>query len=105
MTTLDLIRKVAYCEKRWMQAMKRPGYRDDPFEADEKGKPFTEQDWVLYMFADSWRLLTHRYENLLDLTREASMARSLSSRDPERTIYEAPMSPGYLINRFGGNKE
>jgi hypothetical protein len=49
-----------------MGAMLRPGYRDDPDEADDMKMPFSEEDWGLYGWADCWRLLTHKLENELD---------------------------------------
>jgi hypothetical protein len=97
--TLKIIKKIQFCEGRWMAAMKRPGYRDDPFEADEKEDPFTEQDWALYGWADSWRLLTHKYENLLDQTWEASQARARLFRNGEtHTHYVSEMSFTHLAS-------
>jgi len=74
--------------------MMREGYRDDPDEADEEGNPFTEVEWGLYGWADSWRLMVHRIENALDATPEAASLRaqqySLGATEP--TYVEAEQS-------------
>jgi len=71
-----------------MSALLRSGYRDDPVEAERKDEPFTEQDWVMYRWADAWRLIVHRYENKLDRTPEASIARAIETiKAPNLTQY------------------
>ena len=68
--------------------MNRPGYRDDPDEADAEGVPFTEEDWGLYGWADSWRLMVHRIENVLD---EQPEVRHLEAVANSFRSFEAPI--------------
>lgn len=62
-----LSKRLLKADRRWDAAMNREGYRDDPDEADEEGNPFTEIEWGLYGWADSWRLMVHRIENAIEL--------------------------------------
>ena len=75
-TVQYLVARLAKADKRWDTAMAREGYRDDPDEADEEGLPFTEADWRLYGWADSWRLMVHRIENAIEATPEAASIRA-----------------------------
>lgn len=108
-TTVNFIaQRIEYAEKRWMDAMLRPGYRDDPEEALQKGQPFTQEDWKLYKWADSWRLLVHKYENGLDHLPEAARARALSFSQLaySATYINAEQSMGHLSTLApSGNKK
>lgn len=55
--------------------MQRSGYRDDPNDPDDP-EPFTEQDWVLWTWADSWRQAVHHFENEMDRLPEAARCRA-----------------------------
>lgn len=61
-TVSFLVTRLIKADRRWSEAMDRPGYRDDPDEAQEEGSPFTERDWELYGFADAWRAAVHAIE-------------------------------------------
>lgn len=75
--TAMLIARLKRANARWDAAMARPGYRDDPDEARDEGNPFTEDDWRLYWWADTWRLEVHQLENQLDATPEAATFRAI----------------------------
>lgn len=85
-TVQFLVGRLERADRKWDLAMARDGYRDDPDEADELGEPFTEEEWSLYGWADSWRLMVHRIENALDATPEAASLRanqySLTASEP-----------------------
>jgi hypothetical protein len=85
--------------------MHRDGYRDDPDEADALGEPFTERDWVLYGWADAWRLMVHQIENELDLTPEAARFRASNgsfSSSTEPTYVEPEYHPEVVAAQIGG---
>jgi hypothetical protein len=67
--------------------MRRPGYRDDPFEADDEGKPFTEEDWRKYAWADAWRDAVHAIEAELYEVPEVKQAivdaKASANHDPQ----------------------
>jgi hypothetical protein len=93
--------RLTKADDRWMSAMTRKGYRDDPDEADAEGKPFTERDWGLYGWADAWRLAVHRIENELDkqpeMRRLAAEASAFASYEP--TFAEAEMTVELLASQ------
>lgn len=80
--------------------MARKGYRDDPFEADEEGSPFTEKDWNLYAWADAWRCAVHAIEKkLYDIpeVRRAYIEAKASEGKPTPVIFVSEQSVGALI--------
>lgn len=95
-TVAFLVTRLRFAESRWDDAMRRPGYRDDPDESP----PFTEEDWGLYGWADSWRLLVHKVENELDALPESASARArqfaFSAQEP--TFVEPIASPETLAS-------
>ena len=88
-TVQFLQNRIQKADSKWFAAMLREGYRDDPNEADEKGKPFTDFDWTLYKWADNWRLTTHKYENELERCDAAARVRAANSfRSIEVAVHE-----------------
>ena len=83
--------------------MARPGYRDDP-EVEPDEPAFTEQDWVLWRWADQWRLAVHRFENELDRLPEAARARAEANhRSVDLTVVEPSHVPSTLVPGNGGH--
>ena len=96
-TTLSFLSgRLAKADQRWLVAMKRPGYKDDP---QDEG-PFSERDWDLWEWANAWRLEVHRIENELDelpeFRRQVAMASSF--RAVEATYVEPLMNTEQLAN-------
>lgn len=84
-TTEQILRRLKFCDRRWVQAMAHPSYRDEP--TDER--PFTEQERLRYWWADQWRLAYHEYEQALYSQKDVrlGMVEGLVGREP-LTIYE-----------------
>lgn len=87
-TVAFLTARIRVAEVKWDKAMRRPGYRDDPDDPDDPA-PFTDQDRVLWNWADSWRREVHVLEDALDRLPEAARIRAerygLVSQDPVYT--------------------
>jgi hypothetical protein len=105
MTLERLQQRLKRAHQGWDRAMSRPGYRDDPDEAASLGDPpFSDDDWRLYWWADTWRLEVHQLENQIDATPEAAAFRALhgSSRvtsDP--TYIEAEHALDVVARHIG----
>lgn len=65
--------------------MRHPKYRDEPSD----DRPFSDEDWQRYWWADQWRLAYHDYEAALYNQRDVrlGMVEGLVGREP-LTIYE-----------------
>lgn len=74
-TVAFLAARIRVAEVKWDKAMRRPGYRDDP-EDPEDPAPFTEQEQIMWGWADSWRRVVHVLEDELDSLPEASYERA-----------------------------
>lgn len=61
-TVQFLAQRLVRADRRWVKAMARDGYRDDPFEAASAATPFTDRCWELYGWADAWRCEVHAIE-------------------------------------------
>lgn len=55
------------CDKRWTKALVAKGYPrdDDPEESALEGRPHSERETRLVLWADLWRRGLHAYETLL----------------------------------------
>lgn len=101
-TVSFLVGRLKKAELRWDVAMARKGYRDDPNDSQDLKQfgPWTDQDWVMYGWADSWRLMVHAIENELDAMPETAALRAeqsaLSSYEP--TYFVAEMDSASLAN-------
>lgn len=77
--------------------MLRKGYRDDPNEFP----PFSEKDWRLYFWADTWRLCVHRIENELESIpdlRRVIAENSVFVSSCEPTFYVSELSVSALAS-------
>lgn len=82
---------------RWDLAMVRKGYRDDPNEPPA----FSEKDWRLYFWADTWRLCVHKIENELESIpdlRRVIAENSVFVSSSEQTFYVSEMSVSALAS-------
>lgn len=85
--------------------MAHPAYRDDPFEADEVGKPFTEDDWRRYAWADAWRCAVHAIERELyglpEVRQAYAEAKALEQIN-EAVVYVSEQSVASLTKATAG---
>jgi hypothetical protein len=56
-----LLKRRLAAMRKWDLSMRRDGYKDDPSEEE-----FTDYEFELYHRSHLWRLLVHKYENMID---------------------------------------
>ena len=97
----ELLPKLQAANRKWDLAVKRKGY-PDPDDPNEK--PFSEEDWVLFKWADAWRQVVHELEDELMKTPEwrqqyTDVGFTTTS---EPTVYQGEMSPEALSQATRG---